>query len=84
MPLFWCQVKDNFMLCDMSGMNFFKFEVKEVIRRGSVKYGPVSTNGCALSLSFQINKKFIPLIRTTGNKKGVRCCYGWSDIFATK
>ena len=46
------------MLCDMSGMNFFKFEVKKVIRRqirrDSVKYGPILTNGRALSISFKI------------------------------
>ena len=54
--LFWCQIKDNFMLCDMNGMKIL-FEVKKVIgrqiMRGSSK---VLTNGRALSISFKIKK----------------------------
>ena len=64
MSLFWCQIKDKFMLCEMNGMKFL-FEVKKVIgrqiMRGSVKCGPVLTNGRALSLIF-LNKKIILFI----------------------
>ena len=48
------------MLCDMIGMNFFKFEVKKSYRAtnqaGFGKVWTVLENACPLSLSFKIKK----------------------------
>ena len=93
MSLFWCQIRDDFMLRDMNGMKFLKFELKKNYRAtnhaGSVKCGPVLTNGRALSLSFKIKKIHsvhitIECLKNNWKENRVCCCYGWSDIFATK
>ena len=53
MPLFRCQVKNNVMLCDMSGMIFLKFEVKKGYQATNpAGYEPILTNGRALSFFF--------------------------------